>query len=45
MFGKGALDTTLERKIRKTSIQAGQWWCTPVIPALGEQREVDLCEF
>ena len=24
---------------------AGQWWCTPLIPALGKQRQVDLCEF
>ena len=21
------------------------WWCTPLIPALGRQRQVDLCEF
>jgi hypothetical protein len=26
--------------------QWGQvWWCTPLIPALGRQRQVDLCEF
>ncbi|MDP1142662.1 hypothetical protein, partial [Klebsiella pneumoniae] len=24
---------------------ARQWWCTPLIPALGRQRRVDLCEF
>ena len=24
---------------------SGQWWCTPLIPALGSQRQVDLCEF
>ena len=24
---------------------AGQWWYTPLIPALGRQRHVDLCEF
>ena len=23
---------------------AGQWQCTPLIPALGEQRQEDLCE-
>ena len=23
---------------------ARQWWCTPLIPALGSQQ-VDLCEF
>ena len=22
-----------------------QWWCTPLIPALGRQRKEDLCEF
>jgi hypothetical protein len=21
---------------------AGQWWCTPLIPALGRQRQVDF---
>jgi hypothetical protein len=21
------------------------WWCTSLIPALGRQRQVDLCEF
>ena len=24
---------------------AGQWWHTPLIPALGRQRQEDLCEF
>ena len=23
----------------------GQWWRTPLIPALGRQRLADLCEF
>jgi hypothetical protein len=22
--------------------RAGQWWCTPLIPALGRQRQVDF---
>ena len=22
--------------------EAGQWWCTPLIPALGRQRQVDF---
>ena len=21
------------------------WWCTPLIPAHGRKRQVDLCEF
>ena len=24
---------------------AGRWWSTPLIPALGKQRQVDLYEF
>ena len=24
---------------------ARQWGCTPLIPALGRQRQMDLCEF
>jgi hypothetical protein len=24
------------------SRSAGQWWCKPLIPALGRQRQVDL---
>ena len=23
----------------------GIWWLTPLIPALGRQRQMDLCEF
>jgi hypothetical protein len=26
----------------KSSVRAGQWWCTPLIPALGRQRQVDF---
>ena len=25
--------------------RVGWWWHTPLIPALGKQRQVDLCEF
>jgi hypothetical protein len=24
---------------------AGLWWCMPLIPALGKQRQADLCKF
>ena len=27
------------------SIEARQWWHTPLIPALRRQRQMDLCEF
>jgi hypothetical protein len=26
----------------KKSPDAGQWWCTPLIPALGRQMQVDF---
>jgi hypothetical protein len=26
----------------KTKPGAGQWWCTPLIPALGRQRQADF---
>jgi hypothetical protein len=35
----------LEISPLKRIIQAGRWWCTPFIPALGRQRQADLCEF
>jgi hypothetical protein len=25
--------------------RARQWWCTPLIPPCGRQRQVGLCEF
>jgi hypothetical protein len=28
--------------ILKLKLTAGQWWCTPLIPALGRQRQVDF---
>jgi hypothetical protein len=29
----------------KSDVEAGQWWHTPLRPALKRQRQVDLCEF
>ena len=29
----------------KDFVLAGQWWHMPLIPVLGRQRQVDLCEF
>ena len=34
----------LKRK-KNCPIEARQWWCTPLIPAVWRQRQVDLCEF
>ena len=30
--------------LQKLVLFAGQRWCTPLIPALGRQKQVDLCE-
>ena len=27
------------------SIKRSGWWCTPLIPAFGRQRQAGLCEF
>ena len=32
-----------KNKVKK--ILAGRWWHIPLIPALGSQKQVDLCEF
>jgi hypothetical protein len=45
-----SLNCTISVRISAGSIienneHLGQWWCTPLIPALGRQRQVDLCEF
>jgi hypothetical protein len=29
------------KRIKKKK-KAGQWWCTPLIPALGRQRQADF---
>ena len=36
----------LNKKKRKEKTEkVGQWWCTPLIPALRRQMQADLCEF
>jgi hypothetical protein len=32
----------LKKNIHIQKIHAGQWWCTPLIPALGRQRQADF---
>ncbi|XP_076429707.1 uncharacterized protein LOC121829376 [Peromyscus maniculatus bairdii] len=36
---------TAARGYQKEKMQAGQWWCSPLIPALGRQSQANLCEF
>ena len=35
----------LEKQKQRSKKCTGQWWCTPLIPALRRQRQADLCEF
>jgi hypothetical protein len=28
--------------VKKTKSGAGRWWCMPLIPALGRQRQADF---
>ena len=32
-------------RINILTLAGWQWWHTPLIPALGRQRQVDICEF
>ena len=32
------------KEVRVITFRAGQWWCTPLTPALRRQRQADLCE-
>jgi hypothetical protein len=31
-----------EKYLGKDKKNSGAWWCTPLIPALGRQRQVDF---
>ena len=44
---KVILDYTMSLRTTTTTnnFKARWWWCTPLIPALGRQKLVDLCEF
>ena len=41
---KGPPRRTTESDL-KSERRAGQWWCRPLIPELGRQRQADLYEF
>jgi hypothetical protein len=47
--GKLKAHHSLKNNYKKTKQNnnnpAVQWWCTPLIPALTKQRQVDPCEF
>lgn len=44
IHGLASLVYTVEKQWRGTVLQ-GMWVCTPLISALGSQRQVDLCDF
>jgi hypothetical protein len=33
---------TCEDPVLRNKTRTGWWWCTPLIPALGRQRQVDF---
>ena len=37
-----AVSSTMVIRTKGENKKAGQWWCTPVIPALGRQRQADF---
>jgi hypothetical protein len=45
MYRRTDTDTLNANKSLKKKARAGRWWCTPLAPALGRQRQVDLFEF
>jgi hypothetical protein len=45
MYLHKALDLNLrtkQNKAKQNQNQSRAWWCTPLIPALGRQRQVDF---
>ena len=39
------LNGEITGEFKNVKVRAGWWWRTPLIPALGRQGQVDLCEF
>jgi hypothetical protein len=37
------LESLLYLKTKTKTVEAGQWWWTPLIPALRKQRQADFC--
>ena len=44
-FNKNSLPEDLNSELATLVTEPRQWWHTPLIPALGRQRKMDLCEF
>ena len=42
---KQLLTTNKTKAMKKRIYSCQAWWCTPLNPALGKQRQAELCEF
>jgi hypothetical protein len=36
------METSFSHEMEAKKLSRGQWWRTPLIPALGRQRQVDI---